>query len=163
MTNGQSASLSWNKAPTGGYDQIFITVRQFWFVDVGRSLWREDGSVVYNCRWTSPVQSFSGPSVMGLVTILYCLGFETSLSVTFYDSQGYGEVFDPASTPGKFLFFISFSLSLLSSFCSAWVVNMLFYSSVTVFCRTTFHGYAHCWHRTWVNSLLWESVYLAVV
>jgi hypothetical protein len=25
-TDGQSASLSWNKAPPGAYDQIFITV-----------------------------------------------------------------------------------------------------------------------------------------
>jgi hypothetical protein len=30
------------------------------FVHVGRSLWREDGSVVYNCYWSSPAQSFSG-------------------------------------------------------------------------------------------------------
>jgi hypothetical protein len=27
-TDGQSASLSWNKVPSGAYDQIFITVRQ---------------------------------------------------------------------------------------------------------------------------------------
>jgi hypothetical protein len=32
------------------------------FVDVGRSLWREDGSVVYNCCWSSPAQAFPGPS-----------------------------------------------------------------------------------------------------
>jgi hypothetical protein len=47
------------------------------FVDVGRSLWREDGSIVYNCCWPSPVQSFSGPSPAGLMTIFYCLRFET--------------------------------------------------------------------------------------
>jgi hypothetical protein len=28
------------KHPSGAYDQIFITVRQCWFVDVGRFLWR---------------------------------------------------------------------------------------------------------------------------
>jgi hypothetical protein len=28
------------------------------FVDVGRPLWREDGSAVYNCCWLSPAQSF---------------------------------------------------------------------------------------------------------
>jgi hypothetical protein len=38
---------------------------------------QEDGSVVYNCCWVSPVQSFSGPSPAGLVTIFYCLRFET--------------------------------------------------------------------------------------
>jgi hypothetical protein len=30
------------------------------FVDVGRPLWRENGSSVYNCCWSSPAQSFSG-------------------------------------------------------------------------------------------------------
>jgi hypothetical protein len=39
------------------------------FVDVGRSLWRENGSAVYNCYWSSPLQSFLGPSPTGLVTI----------------------------------------------------------------------------------------------
>jgi hypothetical protein len=56
---------------------------------VGRSLWREDGSVVYNCYWSSPAQSFSGPSAVGLATIFYCPRFETSLFVASYDSQGY--------------------------------------------------------------------------
>jgi hypothetical protein len=60
------------------------------FLDVGHSLWREDGSVVYNCWWRLPVQSFSGQSPVGLTTIFYCLTFETSLSVASYDSQGYG-------------------------------------------------------------------------
>jgi hypothetical protein len=36
------------------------------FVDVGRPLWRTDGSVAYNC--SSPV---------GLMTMFYCLRFET--------------------------------------------------------------------------------------
>jgi hypothetical protein len=49
------------------------------FVDLGRPFWREDGSVVYNCCWPSPGQSFSGPSPVGLVVIFYCLRFETSL------------------------------------------------------------------------------------
>jgi hypothetical protein len=60
------------------------------FVDMGRSLWREDGSVVYNCCWPSPAQSFSGPSPGGLSIIFYCLTFETSGFVVSYDSQGYG-------------------------------------------------------------------------
>jgi hypothetical protein len=60
------------------------------FVDVGRSLWRENGSVIYNCYWSSLAQSFSGPSPLGLVTIFYCLRFETSLSVASYHSQGHG-------------------------------------------------------------------------
>jgi hypothetical protein len=30
------------------------------FVDLGRPLWRDNGSVVYNCYWSSPAQSFLG-------------------------------------------------------------------------------------------------------
>jgi hypothetical protein len=39
------------------------------FADVGRSLWRENGSAVYNCCWFSPAQSFLGSSPARLVTI----------------------------------------------------------------------------------------------
>jgi hypothetical protein len=35
-------------------------------------------------------QVFSGPSLVELVTVLYCLRFETSLFVASYDSQGHG-------------------------------------------------------------------------
>jgi hypothetical protein len=55
------------KHPSGTNDQIFITV-SCWIVDVGRSLWREDGSVVYDCTWPLPVQIFSGSTPMGPVT-----------------------------------------------------------------------------------------------
>jgi hypothetical protein len=72
-TDGQSANLSWCQAPPGAYDQIFITARQLRFL----SLRRENGSAVYNCCWFSPAQSFLGPSPAGLVTIFYCLRFET--------------------------------------------------------------------------------------
>jgi hypothetical protein len=57
---------------------------------VGRPLWREVGSVFCMCCWPLPAQSFSGPSPLGLETIFYCLTFETSLFVAFYDSQGHG-------------------------------------------------------------------------
>jgi hypothetical protein len=40
-------------------------------------LWREDVSVVYNCYWSSPAQSFSGPTPSGLMTTFYCLRCET--------------------------------------------------------------------------------------
>jgi hypothetical protein len=42
-----------------------------------------------------PAQFFSGPSPLGLATILYCLTFETSLFVAFYDSQGHGGGIQP--------------------------------------------------------------------
>jgi hypothetical protein len=40
-------------------------------------LWREDGFVVCNCCWSWPAQLSSGPSPAGLITIFYCLRFET--------------------------------------------------------------------------------------
>jgi hypothetical protein len=82
------------KHPSGAFDQIFFLLLLMsddcGFVDVWRSLWREDGSVVYNFSLPLPVEIFSGPTPMGLVTIIYCLRFETSFFVASYDSQGYG-------------------------------------------------------------------------
>jgi hypothetical protein len=48
------------------------------------------GLSLFICCWPSLPQCFSGPSPLGLVTIFYCLRFETSLFVASYDSQGYG-------------------------------------------------------------------------
>jgi hypothetical protein len=62
------------------YDQVFIAVRQLRICWWGRSLWREGWSAVYSFRWSSSAQSFSGPSAAGLVTIFYCLRFETPLT-----------------------------------------------------------------------------------
>jgi hypothetical protein len=57
---------------------IFLLLsHSYGFVAMGRPLWREDGSVVYEFCWTSPAQSFSGPSPAGHMTIFYCLRFET--------------------------------------------------------------------------------------
>jgi hypothetical protein len=56
---------------------------------MGRSLWREDGFVVYNCYWPSSAESFSGPSLLGLATTFYCVRFESFLFVASNDSQGY--------------------------------------------------------------------------
>jgi hypothetical protein len=49
----------------------------FGFVDVGRPLWREVGSVVYSFCRASPAQPFSDLSPTGLMSIFYCLYFET--------------------------------------------------------------------------------------
>jgi hypothetical protein len=40
------------KPLSGAYDQIFITVRPLRVFDMGRPLWREDGSVFYNVQNT---------------------------------------------------------------------------------------------------------------
>jgi hypothetical protein len=56
--------------------RFFLLSQSCWFVDVGRSLWRENGSAVYIGCWPSSAQSFSGPSFGGLLTII-CLRSET--------------------------------------------------------------------------------------
>jgi hypothetical protein len=61
------------KPHLGPKTRFLLVSGNCWFVDVGRPLWREDGSVVYNCSWPSPTQSFSGPILAGLMTIFYCL------------------------------------------------------------------------------------------
>jgi hypothetical protein len=46
--------------------------------------------VVYNCYWSSPAKSFSGPSPAGLVTRFYCLKFETPPEPRTYIPQKQG-------------------------------------------------------------------------
>jgi hypothetical protein len=72
-----SATLSWCQVTIWGPMTRFLFPSDYCgFVNVGRSLWREDESLVYSCNWKSPAQSFSGPSPAGFITI-YCLKFET--------------------------------------------------------------------------------------
>jgi hypothetical protein len=89
-TDGQSVSLSWNKVPIWGLQRDIHYRQTFAVLLMWGALWREDGSVVYNCCWPSPAQSFSGPSPVGFSTIFYCFRFEASLFVASYDSQGHG-------------------------------------------------------------------------
>jgi hypothetical protein len=90
-TDGQSASLSRNKAPIWGLrPDIYYLCDSYGLDLVGRPIWREVGSIFCNCYWSSPAQSFLGPSPVGLMAIFYCLRFETSLFVASYDSQGHG-------------------------------------------------------------------------
>jgi hypothetical protein len=97
------------KHPLGACEQIFFLLSESCvFLDVGRSLWREDGSVVYNCCWPSPARSFSGPSSVGLVTMFCSLRFETSFFFASYDTQGYGGGIRPRLHTG----FLSLGLNL---------------------------------------------------
>jgi hypothetical protein len=62
MTNGQSTSLSWCQAPICTPKTRFLLLSDSCrFVDMGCPLWQEDRSVVYNCHWPSPVQSYLPP------------------------------------------------------------------------------------------------------
>jgi hypothetical protein len=131
------------------------------FVDVGRLLWWEECSVVYNCCWSSPAQSFSSPSPAGLVTIFYCLRFETpptwmtrfpnlyipgtgwpsytypqvlgSFFVVSYDSHGYGGGIRTPLNAGELL--------------HAW---RQIYMSVYIYIYIYIHFFFH-----WLYSPLW--------
>jgi hypothetical protein len=61
-------------------------------VSVGRPLWQEDESAFCICCWPLLAQSFLSSSPLGLMTIFYCLRFETSLFVASCDSQGHDGV-----------------------------------------------------------------------
>jgi hypothetical protein len=77
-TDDQSASPFWCQTPIWGPKTRFLLLLDSCgFFYVGRPLRREDGSVIYNCSWSSPAQSFSGPSPAGYMTIFHCLRFET--------------------------------------------------------------------------------------
>jgi hypothetical protein len=52
------------KPPSGAYEQIFLSVRPLRVFDMGRPLWREDGSVFYNVQCT-------------IYNTFYCLRFGT--------------------------------------------------------------------------------------
>jgi hypothetical protein len=59
-----------------------ISCRQLRVWWCGRAPWQEVGSSVSNCCWSLLAQSLSGLSPAGLMTIYYCLNFETSLTWT---------------------------------------------------------------------------------
>jgi hypothetical protein len=96
-TDGQSASLPWNKAPIWGLRPEFYTVRHM------RVCWRGALSLMRGgvCRLqlllTIASAVILGSESRGASTIFYCLRFETSLSVS-YDSQGYGGSIRPRNT-----------------------------------------------------------------
>jgi hypothetical protein len=65
------------KPPSGAPKTRIYYVRELRVCWCGRTLWREDGSVVYKCCWSSPAQSFLSPGPAGFMTLVYCLRFET--------------------------------------------------------------------------------------
>jgi hypothetical protein len=74
--------------------RIFFSVT----VLIKHPLWRENWSVIYNCCWPSPAHLFSGPSPVGLATIVYSLRFRLSFLSPPTTVRAMVEVFDPAST-----------------------------------------------------------------
>jgi hypothetical protein len=81
MTDGQSSSLSGCRAPIWrAWPDFCFLSESCWFLDVGRPLWRGDGSIIYlyNCFWDLPEQSPSDPNPAELTTIFYCLIWDSS-------------------------------------------------------------------------------------
>jgi hypothetical protein len=97
-TDSQSVSLSWNEAPIWGLRRFLLLSDSCGFVDVGRSLWREDRFVVFSCYWSSPAQSFLGFEFRYTSAIFHCLIYETSFSSPPTTRRATVEVFDRAST-----------------------------------------------------------------
>jgi hypothetical protein len=72
---GQSVLVS---SPHLGPETRFLSLSDSCrVVDVRSPFCREDGSVVCSCCWPSPAQSFLSQNPAGLMTIFYCLRFET--------------------------------------------------------------------------------------
>jgi hypothetical protein len=69
------------KPASGAQDQITVTVRQLPVCCGALSLTR-GRLVVYNCCWFSQTQPFSCLSPAGLMTIFYCLRFDTPPSLS---------------------------------------------------------------------------------
>jgi hypothetical protein len=114
QTVDQSVLVSGTHLGTATNFSFFL---KFSLDSCGFAVWREDGSVIYCCCWSSPAHSRSGLSPAGLKTLFYCpnswdspnlegqvpvftspryrvahlyLRALGSLSVASYDSQGYG-------------------------------------------------------------------------
>jgi hypothetical protein len=90
-TDGQSPSLSWNKAPIWGLrpDLYYcLTVAGFLMWD---ALSDERTGLSFTISAGPRQRSHSRVRIqMGLANIFYCLRFETSFFVASYDSQGHG-------------------------------------------------------------------------
>jgi hypothetical protein len=139
MTNGQSASLSWNKATIWGLRPGF-----YYFQTVACLLmWDTLSDERTICRLqlllASPAQSFSGRSPVGLATIFYCLRFETSFSSPPTTRWPTLKVFDPASTRESLHFKVKVMLgpmvqsaSLSSKKASIWGLGPDLYYCLTV-------------------------------
>jgi hypothetical protein len=71
------------RPPSGTRDQFLfssslkLSLDSCGFVIMERPIWQEDGSIIYSCCWSSPVQFLLGPNSAGLVTKCYCLSFGT--------------------------------------------------------------------------------------
>jgi hypothetical protein len=101
-TDGQSASLSWNKAPIWGLRSDIYYCQTV----AGLLMW----DALSDERTDLSFTIAAGPRQLNhsrvrvpweLVTIFYCLTFETVLFVASYGSQGYGRGIRPRLHTGR--------------------------------------------------------------
>jgi hypothetical protein len=131
LTVSQSVNLA-VEPHLGLMTRYLLLFDSYGLVFVGRPLWREDPSLLYTCCWPLPAQSFSDPSPFGLLTIFYCLRFETSFFVASSDSQGHGGGIRPRLHTGNWL---GCPISLIyNPFCTDRVGNTVSNSSSIVAC-----------------------------
>jgi hypothetical protein len=100
--------------------RVFLLSDRCGFVDMECPLWWEDRSIVYNCCWPSPEQPFCSLCPAVLMTIFYCLRFESpptwrAMSLYLYP-PGTGS---PMCTPKHWVLIPLHSSTLRCTFKSA--------------------------------------------
>jgi hypothetical protein len=96
LTVSQSVSLG-VEPHLGLMTRYLLLFDSYSLVFVGRSLWREDGSVYCICCWVFPTQSFSGPSPWYSRPYFTVSDLRLPISSPLTTRRVTVEVFDPAS------------------------------------------------------------------
>jgi hypothetical protein len=121
------------------------------FVDMGRSLWWEDGSVIYNCCWPLPVQSFSGPSTVRPYFTVSDLRLPFLSPPTIHRAMV--KVFNLLK------YFISWNMSMALPEVTKWSILLLTISATIASVEQSFCVLKRLWtwlHSTWTHERLTE-------
>jgi hypothetical protein len=134
-TDGQSASLSWKKAPIWGLRPDFYRCLTVAGLLMGGALSDETTGLSFTIAAGPRQRSHSrGPSLVELGTIFHCLRFESSLFVASYDLQGYGGGIRTRLHTG-FFSVTAHSLSWTELISRRTAVRLLFCFSVFIRCH----------------------------
>jgi hypothetical protein len=134
------------KYPSETQDQIFITLKQLWVFDMRRPLWREDGSVVYNCSCLSSAQSCLQPMISSghfvLWVLIQFLRLLFSLVSLLY-SIGTDRIENTTSNSSSVITCVSVAAEKCLSSCYQ-AMAVFFPYHVTILPRS--EGCEHVWH-----------------